>query len=215
MSKICPSCGTACDDTQAFCPRCGSKLPAQQQPYGQQPPYGQQQYGQQQPYGYGQQPPQYGQPPQYSQGPALGMKWFKFIIWFQLFATALLNVISGISALTGSQYGSSADAELVYMFFPSLKTVDMIYGICLIVLAAGAIFVRMQLAGFRTNAPKLYLGLLAAAVAANLIYLVAAASILSDLGLDFTSNISQLATSVVMIVVNSIYFKKREHLFVN
>ena len=66
MSKICPKCGTACSDTQAFCQRCGSRLPAAQQPYGQQPPQGQQPpYGQRPPQGqppYGQRPPQGQQP---------------------------------------------------------------------------------------------------------------------------------------------------------
>ena len=249
MSKICPSCGTACDDAQTVCPRCGAALPSQQpygygqqpygqqpygqqpygqQPYGQQPygqqPYGQQPYGQQpygqQPYGqqpYGQQP--YGQQPYPQAIPGLGMKWFKFIIYFQLFAAAVLNLISGLTIFTGSYYGGKDEAALVYMVFPNLKTLDIFYAICLIALAAADIFVRMRLAGFRTNAPKLYLGVLAAAVAVSLIYIVAFFMILGDFSglMDLTSVISQyvsqLITSVVMIIVNAVYFKNRAPLF--
>ena len=191
MSKICPSCGAACDDSQFFCPRCGAGLPAQQL-------NGQQQYG---------------------YDPSLGMKWFKFIIYFQLFATALINLLGGIAALTGGQYGGSGVAETVYLVFPGLKTVDLLYGVCLIALAAANIYVRMQLAGYRMNAPKLYLGVLAAAIAVSLIYIVAAVMMLSEWAelLDITSviiqYIPQLIVSAVMVGVNFVYFKKREGLF--
>ena len=149
------------------------------------------------------------------------MKWFKFIIYFQLFASALLNLLSGISTLTGGQYGSSGDAEMVYTAFSGLKTLDVLYGVCAIALAAGDIFVRMRLAGYRANAPKLYLGVLAAAVVLSLIYIIGVFVILGEWAdiIDLTAVVSQytsqLFVSIIMIGANHVYFKKRAHLFVN
>ena len=50
------------------------------------------------------------------------MKWFKFVIWVQLFLSALSTLISGIQCLSGGHYGDQADA--VYAMFPNLKGVD-------------------------------------------------------------------------------------------
>lgn len=210
MQIFCPKCGAACDDAQPFCANCGGSLSAQpassaqQQPYGQQQSYGQQPYGQQP---YGQQP--------YGQGPVLGMKWFKFIIYFQLFAAALISLATGISALTGGQYGGYKDA--VYLVFPALKTVDIFYGVCLIALAGANIYVRMQLAGFRSNGPKLYLSVYSATFVLSFLYIIAVSVIIGDRAgtLNLTAYISELVGAVILIIVNSIYFKKRAHMFVN
>lgn len=195
---FCPNCGTACDDSQAFCQSCGANLRTTQQPQPQQP--------------YGQQP--YAQQP-YAQTPELGMKWFKFIIYVQLFLSALANLGTGISVLTGSQYGEGK--ELVYYVFSSLKTVDVLYGVVLIVLAVGAIYVRMQLAGYRANGPKLYLVLMSATALASFIYIIAASSAIGELSrsLNLTTYITNLIISALLIVINAMYFKKRAHLFVN
>ena len=230
MSKICQNCGAPCPDQESLCANCGAKLPEsqawqqsaagtdqnQQNAYGQAP-YGQNQqnaYGQA-PYGQNQQNP-YGQAPQnpyggshggagYGMAPGLGMGWYKFVIYFQLFASALINGIAGIVALTGAHY--EGEADLVYTFIPSLSTVDKLYGIVLIALAVFAIIVRFQLAQFKKTGPKFYLLLLLISGIASLIYLIAAGAIVSQ--------ISQLIVSAALLVANYIYFQKRSNLFVN
>ena len=54
------------------------------------------------------------------------MKWFKFLIYFSLFAGAALNLINGITTILGTQYGEHA--ELVYATFGSLRTFDIVCG---------------------------------------------------------------------------------------
>ena len=240
MSKICQNCGAPCPDQESLCANCGAKLPEsqawqqsaagtdqnQQNAYGQAP-YGQNQqnaYGQA-PYGQNQQNP-YGQAPQnpyggshggagYGMAPGLGMGWYKFVIYFQLFASALINGIAGIVALTGAHY--EGEADLVYTFIPSLSTVDKLYGIVLIALAVFAIIVRFQLAQFKKTGPKFYLLLLLISGIASLIYLIAAGAIVSDFGIEieYSSQISQLIVSAALLVANYIYFQKRSNLFVN
>ena len=72
------------------------------------------------------------------------MAWFKFIIYFQLFANAACNLIIAFMWITGLHYGESA--ELYYETCPPLKAVDVIYGLICIACAVGAILVRQKLA---------------------------------------------------------------------
>ena len=154
----CSNCGTEYADVLVQCPVCGAPRDVQgqmQQSYGgqyqqniqhsygeqyqqnEQQPYGGQQYQQnmQQPYGgqYQQnmQQPHGGQYQQMNNA-EMNMGWFKFTIYFQLFANALLNLFNGVSYLTGYLYGGNS--ALVYTVYPSLKAFDVCFGIIYIVI---------------------------------------------------------------------------------
>lgn len=139
------------------------------------------------------------------------MKWFKFLIYFALFAGAVLNFFSGISMLNGSVY--QGNANLVYSTFEDLKNLDTIVGVLLIGAAILAIFTRFRLAGFYRNGPVLLLITYAANIAIPLIYIIGVSNIVSGIELNTTANISNMCTSAVMMFVNMGYFKKRSHLF--
>ena len=74
------------------------------------------------------------------------MKWFKFIIYVQLFLSALGNLILGIGLLAGTAYGEYSG--LVYAVAPALRAVDVVIGLALLALAAAAIVVRQRLARY-------------------------------------------------------------------
>ena len=102
---------------------------------------------------------QAAQTPAAAQQP-MKMKWFKFVIWVQLFLAALSSLYTAFSLFTGSAYLGSADT--IYSYYPGLKASDM--------------------TGYNM----------------------------------FTLNvIVSLVSSVVMIVLNNIYFNKRKELFNN
>lgn len=239
---FCPNCGNQLANGSRFCPFCGGVLEApdpgqgpnygQQANYGQQPGYDQQPtYGQQPNYdrqpSYGQQP-YYGQQAYYGQQPSSppsassdplndprGMKWFKFIIYFQLFANAAVNGYSALTALIGTQYQGSAD--LVYKSFPSLRAVDIAYGLVLLALAAFAVFTRMRLARFRRNAPLLYY-ILSIANTLDAVLYVLLVSLVSGVPVGDFDNLNltvAVAVNLMMLVINLIYFGKRKDLFVN
>lgn len=229
---FCTKCGALLNGTESACPTCGNPQaqPVQpQQPYSGQLPPQQPYYAQpaqpQQPY-YTQpvqpQQPYYTQPaqPQPYHGapatPALGMGWFKFLIYFALFAGAVLNLISGIQMLTGASYEGHKD--LVYAFYDGLQALDMLVGIGTIAVAALAIFTRFRLAGYYHDGPKLLTAVYVAVVALNVIYLIGLFAVVPNLSaedLNMSSYISSTAVSAVMIFVNISYFNKRSHLFVN
>ena len=218
-----------------------------QSQYGQSTsPYGQSQYGQNtSPYGqsrYGQNTSPYGHSP-YQQGrpaymnnnptvtsqrshskPCPGyagdypMAWFKFLIYFMLFANAAINIFTAVTYLTGSVYlgedMTMSDVEALYMFYPTAKMIDVIYGVLLIALAAYAIFTRFQLSGFKRRGPFLFILMYVLNLVIGLLYGISIMFTFETGLLGFISFVPSIITSVVMIFVNVVYFRKREELFV-
>ncbi|MCD8142397.1 MAG: hypothetical protein LUD83_03860, partial [Clostridiales bacterium] len=140
------------------------------------------------------------------------MKWFKFVIWVQLFLAALSNLGAGLGLLTGMAYGDYVSD--VYAMFPVLRPLDIFEGLLCLALAVAVIYVRFQLSGYKQKGPTLYLYFLLASVAVSLLYVLASSLALGSFA-GGVSTISSLVTTVVMYVLNRIYFEKRRFLFVN
>ena len=219
---MCPKCGALLAEGSRFCPYCSSILeksagetqneafsgsdetlsvPDRQPSYGGWDPY-----GDNRPLSTGSDDPR---------NDPRGMKWFKFIIYFQLFANAAVNGISALMTATGAQYQGQADK--VYAALPRLRTLDLVYILLLLGLVVLAIVTRMQLARFRRRGPLLYYLLQIANLAVAVLYLLAASAIsgvpLSQL--DLSNTIISLGLSLVMLIINIIYFGNRKDLFVN
>lgn len=217
---FCRNCGNNLPEGTSFCTACGTPIqaaPAEQpapqpvqQPVYQQPVYQQPNY-QQNPY----QQPVYQQPPVVFVQ-EMPMKWYKFLIYFSLFASAVLNVINGLGLLTGTIYQGQAD--LVYATFEGLKGLDTFVGIFSLALAGFAVFVRFQLSGYKKLAPRLLLILYIGVIVFDLVYIIGMGTVLPDIAMDMidtSSFYSSMISSAVFAIVNYIYFKKRAHLFVN
>lgn len=222
MARQCNSCNHPLGDQDCFCPNCGSSNPveAPQQPVYQPPAYEQPTYQQPnyQPPAYPQpnyQQPAYQQPsPILTQPQEVPMKWFKFIIWVQLFLAALSNLGTGIQGLFGLQY--NMDAELIYQVFPDLKVADTIYGIALILLAVYCIIIRFRLSGYHKDGPMLYLIMLGCNIAFPIIYNIMVTSAMApyDSTDIWTNGAANIVGAAIMLVCNSVYFNKRKHLFI-
>lgn len=154
---------------------------------------------------------QAAQTPAAAQQP-MKMKWFKFVIWVQLFLAALSSLYTAFSLFTSSAYLGSADT--IYSYYPGLKASDMIFGVIYIALIVFAIYTRQQLAHYKTNAPKLYLVFLVVVAVVSLLY-AAVTSVMTGYNMFTLNVIVSLVSSVVMIVLNNIYFNKRKELFNN
>lgn len=198
----------------------------QQNMYGQQGTYNQapqqNMYNQQGTFNQAPQQNMYGQqgiynqtPQQYTAQPELGMKWFKFVIYFQLFVAAISGFWNGWRLLSGSIYGLDADdLTYVYNYFSGLKGVDTIIGICFIVLGIFALVTRFILADFKKAGPAMYIGMLAANIVLSIAYYASVSGIVGgEVDMDYTSTYSSIVASVVLLICNIVYFKKRKHLF--
>lgn len=212
MAKYCPQCGAELDAAAQTCPNCGHTMEPPSPKEGSQ--LAQTGGSLPQQAAWDGQPNRYT-PPQDSWNPACQqptMKWFKFVIWVQLFLGALSNLGTGISLLTGSIY--EGYAEDVYAAFGLMRPLDILNGLLCIALAVAAIYVRFQLSGYKQKAPTLYLYYLLAGIAVSLFYLLASSLIVGTFMGDYSTIVS-LVTNIVMYVLNRIYFEKRSFLFVH
>jgi len=142
------------------------------------------------------------------------LKWHKFLIYFSLWAGAVMNAVTAFSVVSGNRYG--AETPQVYLYYNGLMVLDWMYAAVLFALALFSIYVRFQLAGFRKGAPKKLILLYVGSLALGLLYLVAVSGIVKlplSTMLDQQTLIS-MTTSVFMCGANKVYYDKRSELFV-
>ena len=144
-----------------------------------------------------------------------GMKWFRFIINFWIFAYALGLLMDGILITTGLYY--QGGAANVYNQFGNFKALDMIFGLIFIALSVASIFVRQKLAKFCVNGPKLFVLLLAAGFVTELLYIIITSELTTGALLFLLSSRTaiSLTAEFAFLIINDHYLKKRVDLFVN
>lgn len=145
------------------------------------------------------------------------MKWHKFLIYFALWASMVVNALNAFLMLTGAQYGSEYDARMVYNYFDGLKGLDTFMGVLFVAMAVFAIVTRFSLAKYQAKGPKLLMAVYGLNTTLSLLYPLLASGV-TDLPLGQlmdSSVISGLVTSIVMIFANRTYYNNRAHLFVN
>lgn len=145
----------------------------------------------------------------------LPMRWYKFLLYISLPLTVINNIVSAFSALftpvnKGAAIINDISVELV-------KRINVFYGIALIFMAAVAIFAWGNLYKFKKNAlfslVTLYiLDLIFSMVYLGLTLYAEKIPFSTDVALSFGSAVF---VSLVMIIANTIYFKKRSNLFKN
>ncbi len=139
-------------------------------------------------------------------------KWFHFLIYFALWAGALMNIITAVQYLTGSVYSRwGVTADFAYRSFEGLQALDIFYGLVLLGLAVFRIYTRFRLAGYKMGAPFLLYVMYGSEAVAVLMYELLYSDITEKI-MDH-SVWGSLLISVVMIVLNYFYFKKRAHYF--
>ena len=152
------------------------------------------------------------QTPSSSAVPEQGMKWFKFMIYFSLWANMALNIINAIMMWTGSVYGN--DAPYVYKAFPSLKGVDGFFGFLYLGLAVFAVIVRFRLAKFKAGSPALAHIMVAINAGVLLLYAMVASGVTGIAFFELISDsIGSIIGMVVLLIWNINYFNKRADLF--
>ena len=198
----CHNCGTQIPDDVRFCPECGAKT-ASAEPAAEA--------GAIRPVAAGGSPAVL--PPERRQN----LGWYKFIINFQLFANAAVNLIGSIPFLTGTVYGSKEVAENLYYVYPEIKALTLGLGVLCIALAVYAIFVRFSLARFKRRGPTHYVILMLLNSLGTLGYALGTGAILDMPIAELlnSSQISNLAVSAALLVFTIFYFRKRKELFVN
>lgn len=146
-------------------------------------------------------------------GGDLGMKWHKFLV-FILWFNAALNILSGIGYFTNLLYGELTTE--IYAAYPTLKLFDMGAGVALIVLALFQFVVRGRLKKLCSNGPKLLIASYVMFIVFNVVTAIVPAILApAYLTVDSAYLIENIVSQIVMIAINSSYYKKREDVFVN
>ena len=148
--------------------------------------------------------------------PNLPLNWFKFVIYFGMWAWGFASIASGVIVFTGGHYNlgdpSRAMTDLIYEAFPRLSTFDHAFGAGMIIVGVMLIVTRFKLAAFRE---KGYDDLFTWSV----LYLVAEGGYIGSL-LSLTNAsvepegiLGMIFILVVFGAMNVIYFKRRKQLF--
>ena len=214
----CRFCGTKIPDNVKFCPECGANLapvpsaaPEESAPAAPAAPEIPTPFD----------PTPYDPAPysadsfasaDVAAAPQRGMKWFKFIIYFQLWASMLVYLVTAGKYFTGAYYEGSA--EMVYDFFPALQPLDIVMGVFCLALAVYAVVVQRALAKFRAKGPMMYYLIDIVSTAGTVLYLLIGSIILGQSAFTAETAGSFLG-ALVMIFINIPYFNNRKHLFVN
>lgn len=146
-------------------------------------------------------------------GKPVGMAWFKFVVFVQLFAYMIFDVFDSYKIFSGKVYDSAEAAAEIYKNFGGLQIIDYTVAGALILFVIAALVIRSGLAKFKKGAPTMYLAYLLIRVlfiiAQPIAYRI---NIGPTYEFKMTSLIS-IAFGLVMFSWNFVYFGKRRHLF--
>lgn len=151
------------------------------------------------------------------------MKWYKFEVYFAILASAFINIVSGLSAITGYQYADTETANRVYSMIPGLKILDIVYGIILVGISAVMVVVWKQMKDFKKNAWKRYLYVFGAVMAMSAIYTLIGFFLIGNVAQQYGSamdysllrqSLAYLLNLVGGVGLRWIYYRKRDHLFI-
>lgn len=150
--------------------------------------------------------------------PELGMKWFKFLIYFLLLFNAAEDLLDSVMMIFDIRHELW---EMDYYFDGNLRWLGIFFGAAWIVTAAIQIYLRFELAKFKKDAPKKYIIFEILDSVLFLAYNLAGGIVSAGsdtetiIGVTVGSVIGASLGAFTYIYLNIIYFRKRSHLFVN
>ena len=202
----------------------GQKQPYQQQPYQQQGqqinPNGNMQINNGQYPQQGQQINPNGNMYMNNGQQELPMKWHNFLVYAGFLLGILYSLGSAIKIIISMTNTESAE-YFVYEFYKAFKVADIIVIIINVFWCVVELYVWREMMQKRRNGWKKYIFCIIGASVINCIKWLAAIIIFKSYELDvsvsqyITDIIAMIICCSISVVLNNIYYKKRDHLFVN
>lgn len=145
----------------------------------------------------------------------LPMKWFKFVIYVQLFASVLINLYKAFSYLSGmvaESLSAGMTAQKLYAYMPGLGALLTVLGVLHIGASVFSIVVRQWLAHYQWRGVLGLYAVYAIQVVINVITMVGFL-ILNASSRAAVALLPIVILLVVMIILSKFYFDKRRPLF--
>lgn len=206
---FCSKCGAQLEDGSVFCSSCGSQVG-----YGQPAPTVNNAYanpvnngvnnGYANPYGN----------PVFVAQPVLGLGWAHFLGYGFLWVGAFFNFCLSIAYIMGSIEIQDVPMEYYYMYYgDSLMFADKFYGILGFGMVALEIVAAIYIISYKKNAGNLVFALYLSRLIAALLILIIKIAVTGDAEMGIFQYIC-IPYSLVMTIVNKIYFDNRRAAFV-
>lgn len=145
------------------------------------------------------------------------MNWFKFLIYFSLYAYFVSSLIDAFLCFFGEKFGFLSEFIVEIIFTGRFRFIGIIYAVIILIMAAAAIYVRNSLAKFKEFAPKYFIIWSISTSVISLLFTLLNITLIENSGFgDCMGEV--LGTAVgetIYVMCNVTYFKKRKHLFVN
>lgn len=141
-----------------------------------------------------------------------GMKWYKFLIYFALFAGAAVNILMLALSILGVVLVEDFTAALAVDSFKWAFALTIVYCVFLLGLAVMLIVTRFRLAKFKSDGLIMLYAIYFANFVLSLAYCIAASYILRESVFSF-SQIINLILQAAMFQINYLYLENRRTLF--
>lgn len=129
------------------------------------------------------------------------MKWYKFLIYFYLFYSAISSFVNGVSYFILAD--SVTDAAFIYMAC----------GLALIVNGVLMIITRQMLARKRSKGPGMFILTTFIGAVVTVVGSLAGSMVENEMGVGLLTAIIIVILYGIYMIVNKIYFDKRKDVF--
>lgn len=140
------------------------------------------------------------------------MKWHKFLVYFWLWLKSVMYFFVGIGGIFGGTVNNEGEAISDQLI--AQNAVNIGVGIFSLLLSALGFYAAVELLHLNRKAPSIYYTMLIVGVVFNVLRDIAYA-LLGVEDTDFIDAALTLAIYGAIAVLQYVYYKKREHLFVN
>ncbi len=143
----------------------------------------------------------------------LNNKWYKFLIYFALWAMAFINIAIGIIFISGTHYKLlSLTKNVVYSYYLDLQKVDKFLGYVHILISIYIINVFYNLFGLKKGSLNMLLAMHVIIIFFRVLYFIVCPLNLQAFKLY---NILSLIINILLIIFNYCYLRKCRQTFIN
>ena len=150
----------------------------------------------------------------------LPMKWHNFLVYAGFLLSILINLGNAARTII-EMFDEGGEQYIFYGFYPSAKIIDIVFVILNVILSVFLVYIWREMLQKKKNAWKKYLVSIIVVAALNclakiLVMIIVGTDFGGDIITQYTIDIGMCVIFCsAMVSANNVYYKKRDHLFVN